>query len=68
MRILIIAWFFPPWNEPASNRPDSWARHFAAQGHPTTVLTARKDPRLQRDLSTPSHRSPGSPLWKRLCA
>jgi glycosyltransferase involved in cell wall biosynthesis len=53
MRILIITWHFPPWNETAGNRPYSWARYFAAQGHPTTVLTSRKDPRLHPDLSTP---------------
>lgn len=58
MRILIISWYFPPWNESASNRPHSWARYFARHGHPTTVLTCRKDPRLHPDLSTPLEPEP----------
>lgn len=58
MRILIITWFFPPWNESASNRPHSWARYFARQGHPTTVVTCRKDRRLHPDLSTPLEPEP----------
>ncbi len=57
-RILIVSWYFPPWNQSGSNRPYSWARYFAEQGHPTTVLTSRKDPRLHPDLSTPVESHP----------
>jgi glycosyltransferase involved in cell wall biosynthesis len=53
VKILIISWYYPPWNETASNRPYSWARHFARQGHTVTVLTSVKDPELHPDLSTP---------------
>jgi glycosyltransferase involved in cell wall biosynthesis len=58
VKILIISWYFPPWNETASNRPYSWARHYARQGHQVTVLTSVKDPELHPDLSTPLEAHP----------
>jgi glycosyltransferase involved in cell wall biosynthesis len=51
VRILIISWFFPPWNEVASGRPYSWARHFAAAGHDVTILTPEKDPQIHGSLT-----------------
>ena len=53
VRILIITWFFPPWNEVAGGRPNSWARYFAARGHEVTVLTPQKDPRIHGSLNMP---------------
>jgi glycosyltransferase involved in cell wall biosynthesis len=58
LNILIISWYFPPWNETASNRPYSWARHFAQLGHRVTVLTSIKDRDLHPDLSTPLESHP----------
>lgn len=52
MNVLIISWYFPPWNEVASNRPYSWAKRFAAKGHSVTVLTPEKRHPLHLDLSS----------------
>ena len=54
MKVLIITWFYPPWNETASRRPHSWATFLASQGHSVTVLTPRKDPRLHPNLNAPA--------------
>jgi glycosyltransferase involved in cell wall biosynthesis len=53
VRILIISWFFPPWNEVAGGRPYSWARHFAMNGHEVTVLTPVKDEQVHGPLNMP---------------
>jgi len=53
VRILILSWFFPPWNEIAGGRPYSWARHFAEAGHEVTVLTPVKDPEVHGALTFP---------------
>jgi len=39
MKILIIAYFFPPINSIASLRPYGWAKYWAMEGHNVTVLT-----------------------------
>lgn len=54
MRILIITWFYPPWNETASRRPYSWAAYFAAQGHKVNVVTPIKDARIHPNLNAPA--------------
>lgn len=54
VRVLIITWFYPPWNETASRRPHSWAAFLASQGHSVTVLTPKKDPRLHPNLNAPA--------------
>ena len=43
MKILIVSCFFPPQNAIASQRPYSWAKHWARAGHDVTVLTPTKD-------------------------
>ena len=53
MRVLIIAWYFPPWNATASDRPASWAAWFAKQGCRVNVLTSKKNPAFHGDLSLP---------------
>jgi glycosyltransferase involved in cell wall biosynthesis len=53
VRILIISWYFPPWNEVAGGRPYSWARHFALSGHEVTVLTPAKDVDVHGPLNMP---------------
>jgi glycosyltransferase involved in cell wall biosynthesis len=53
VRILIISWYFPPWNEVAGGRPYSWARHFAQHGHDVTVLTPEKDAQVHGTLNLP---------------
>jgi glycosyltransferase involved in cell wall biosynthesis len=58
LNILIVSWYFPPWNETASNRPYSWARHFARLGHRVTVVTSVKVRSLHPDLSTPLESHP----------
>ena len=42
MKILIIAYFFPPQNSIASLRPYSWAKYWSRNGHDVTVLTVPK--------------------------
>lgn len=39
MRILIVAYYFPPLNSIASLRPYSWAKWWTRMGHDVTVLT-----------------------------
>lgn len=58
MNVLIITWFYPPWNETASRRPFSWAKYLASQGHNVTVLTPRKDKRLHPNLNAPEEPRP----------
>ena len=42
VRILIVAYFFPPLNHIASLRPYAWARRWSENGAQITVLTAQK--------------------------
>ena len=42
MRILILAYYFPPLNSTASHRPYSWAAAWAKAGHEIHVLTTDK--------------------------
>ncbi len=42
LRILIVAVHFPPENSVAAQRPASWARYLAAQGHRVSVLTTAR--------------------------
>lgn len=54
MKILIIAYFFPPQNVIASLRPYSWAKYFYEQGHEITVATIKHNKRaddLNYDIS-----------------
>jgi glycosyltransferase involved in cell wall biosynthesis len=51
MKILIVSVFFPPQNASASQRPYSWAKHWARLGHEVTVITPTKD--LNRSDLTP---------------
>jgi hypothetical protein len=57
-KILIIAYFFPPCNLTASNRPYSWAKNFALFGYNATVITRNWELGIkeQKDL----HRKAGS--------
>lgn len=43
LRILIIAFYFPPLNKIASLRPYAWAKYWSKMGHEVTVLTATKE-------------------------
>ncbi|MEN9946468.1 MAG: hypothetical protein RLZZ293_854 [Pseudomonadota bacterium] len=40
MRILIIAYLFPPTNSMGALRPASWARHWSKSGHHVSVVSA----------------------------
>ncbi len=42
MKILIVSYFYPPFNTIASHRPYSWARAWAEQGHEVTVMTSQE--------------------------
>lgn len=50
MKILIIAYFFPPKNTIGSLRPYHWAKYFTEQGHDVTIATVQT--RKQRDNLT----------------
>jgi glycosyltransferase involved in cell wall biosynthesis len=55
LRILIVAYAFPPMNAIGSHRPYSWARFWRDEGHEIHVLTASKHDfdgmmDLERDL------------------
>jgi len=57
LRILVIAYYFPPLNSTASHRPYSWAAAWAKAGHEVHVLTTEKYSfdgalDLDHDLST----------------
>jgi glycosyltransferase involved in cell wall biosynthesis len=42
LRILVLAYYFPPLNSTASHRPYSWAAAWAKAGHEVHVLTTEK--------------------------
>jgi glycosyltransferase involved in cell wall biosynthesis len=42
LRILVVAYYFPPLNSTASHRPYSWAAAWAGAGHEVHVLTTEK--------------------------
>ena len=42
MKILIVSYFYPPFNTIASHRPYSFARSWAQQGHEVTVMTSQE--------------------------
>jgi glycosyltransferase involved in cell wall biosynthesis len=42
LRILVLAYYFPPLNSTASHRPYSWAAAWARRGHEVHVLTPEK--------------------------
>jgi len=42
LRILVLAYYFPPLNSTASHRPYSWAAAWAKRGHEVHVLTPEK--------------------------
>lgn len=46
MKILIIAYFFPPTNTIGALRPYGWAKYWAEAGHDVTVLTTTFIPHL----------------------
>jgi glycosyltransferase involved in cell wall biosynthesis len=43
VKILIVSAFYPPENAIAAQRPLSWAREWASEGHELTVLTVRRE-------------------------
>lgn len=46
MKILIIAYFFPPTNTIGALRPYGWAKYWSESGHNVTVLTTISIPHL----------------------
>lgn len=54
MRILIITFYFPPYNAIASYRPYSWAKYWSEDGHDVTVLTTDKG-RCDREIRENAH-------------
>lgn len=44
MKILIIAYLFPPTNEVGALRPYGWAKYWSETGHEVSVITAKDIP------------------------
>ena len=53
MRVLIVAYYYPPSTSVAAARPHALAKAFARQGHEVTVLTAAK-PYIDKPLPSDS--------------
>jgi len=55
-KVLILAYFFPPCNLPASQRSYSWAKYFYKYGYYPVIITRRWDKKIntQKDLSAKS--------------
>lgn len=49
-RVLIISYFFPPCNLPASNRANGWARYLADYGYYPVIITRN----WERQITVPS--------------
>ncbi|MBE9157905.1 glycosyltransferase [Nodosilinea sp. LEGE 06152] len=63
MKILIIAFYYPPensWAKIASLRPHAWAKYWSQLGHQIYVITAH---RADRPTSGPNPTVLGVPYW-----
>lgn len=54
MRILIVTLYFPPFNNLASHRAYSWAKHWTLAGHDVTVLTMDPQEEPKESLVLPN--------------
>lgn len=69
MKILIVAYYYPPLNSIASQRPYAWAKYWSRAGHDVRVLTAPKSPAngsldLEIEPEVAAHvRVEGVPFW-----
>ena len=44
MKILIVTWYFPPYNSMGSLRCGNFARYLLSQGHDVKILSAKDQP------------------------
>ena len=64
MRVLLVSYYFPPFNSVGAVRPGKLARYLHEQGHEVHVLTCSNQPYPEGlPLEIPVDRVTGAPAW-----